>query len=157
MTTVRHTGWIAFRWSALLPCLAIILFFFVPTKYLPSWMRSGPALLDMGQMYLIGYLALISGAVILVCKYAPEAPPVDTYSGTRNRAVMCCLVLAPAFMFAYAVPANLAGSGLLVRIAQAAGMIGSVIIVIRGYKVVSALVLVGLLLGGCMYIVNGRW
>ena len=117
----------------------------------------GPALASMNELYLIGYMALICAAVFLVCKHAPSPPPVDTYWQARNRAVMFFVVATPAVMFAYAIPENLAGSGLLVRLAQAIGMIGSVIIVIRGYKVVSALVLIGLFLGGCMYISTGHW
>jgi hypothetical protein len=145
------------RGGVLLPFLEVVLFFVVPVKYLPFGMRLGPMLASMNQIYLIGYMALICAAVVLVCKYAPEPPPVDSYWQARNRAVMFFVVAAPAVMAAYAIPENLAGSGLLVRIAQAIGMIGSVIIVIRGYKVVSALVLIGLFLGGCMYVSTGHW
>jgi hypothetical protein len=157
VATVRRAARIAPIWGALLPLLVIAIFFAVPVKYLPFGMRLGPALAALNQIFLIGYMGLVSAAVFLVCKYAPEPPPADTYWQARNRAVMFFVVATPAVMFAYVIPESLGGSGLLVRLAQAMGMMGSVIIVIRGYKVVSALVLVGLFLGGCMYISTGHW
>ncbi len=148
-------------WGVLLPFLAIALFFLVPVKYLPFGMTVAsilaPAVASMtSQIYLIGYMALTCAAVVLVCKYAPEMPPIDTNSEARNRAVMYFVIGAPMVAFAYAIPENLGGSGLLLRLAQAVGVIGSVVILIRGFKIVCAVVLAGILLGGCKYIFTGH-